>query len=777
MRFSRLLRVLCGAAIGTILSASDLGAASHAFAIGPKDFQLDGKPLQIRCGEIHFARVPREYWRNRLQSIRAMGLNAVCAYLFWNFHEWEKGRYEWSGQADAAEFCRLAQEEGLWVILRPGPYACAEWDGGGLPWWLLKNPDVKLRTSDPAFLGPATAWLREVGRVLAPLQVTRGGPILLVQVENEYGSFGDDVEYVGKIRRALIDGGFDVPLFACNPPGDLRKGWRKDLFQVVNFGRDPESGFRALREVQPDGPPMCGEFYPGWFDTWGSPHHLGDPNRYLEDLAYMLEVGGSFSIYMAHGGTSFGLWAGADRPFKPDTSSYDYDAPISEAGWIGEKFRRTRELMTRYLAPGEKLPDPPAPLPVTRVPAFPFTEHAPVFENLPAPITDDEPRPMETYDQGRGCILYRATLPPGPAATLRVARVGDFAWVFVDGRPAGVMDRRERRYEVALPARSGSARLDILVEAMGHVNFGGEIHDRKGLAGPVRLLAARGGASLVPGPWRIYRLGLDAAERADLKWKKGEKAKGPAFWRGSFELERPADTFLDLRKWGKGVAWVNGHCLARYWNIGPTQTAYLPGAWLRAGRNEVVILDLLGPDEPVSAGLEKPILDELHPERDWNQAPARKARLDLAGAKPVHAAAFEAGPAPQRIEFSAPVSGRQFCLEALDAQDGKPFAAAAELDLFDADGQPISHANWSVAYVDSEERAAEDGSVSNALDGQSASYWLTARGGQPGYPHRLVVDLGGKTRIGGFRYVPRAGEGVTGRIKNYRVYVGDALAR
>jgi beta-galactosidase len=780
MNTTAFFRVSLGAALAAVLMTAELPAAlpaKHTFAIGDKDFLLDGKPLQIRCGEIHFARVPREYWRNRLQSIKAMGLNAVCAYLFWNYHEFEKGRYDWAGQADAAEFCRIAQEEGLWVVLRPGPYACAEWDGGGIPWWLLKNPNIKLRTRDPEFVAASAAWLKEVGRVLSPLQVTHGGPILMVQAENEYGSYGKDAEYMGLIRKALIDGGFNVPLFACNPGGAIRNGLRKDLFQVVNFGRDPQAAFRKLREVQPKGPLMCGEFYPGWFDTWGAPHHLGDMPRYLGDLDYMLKTGASFSIYMAHGGTSFGLWSGADRPFKPDTSSYDYDAPISEAGWVGEKFQLTRDLIKKYLPAGETLPEPPAALPVTTVPEFAFTEVAPVFANLPRPVADKEPRNMEAYDQGHGVILYRATLPAGPAAKLSVDRANDFAWVFVDGKAAGVMDRRELRYDVSIPARTKPAQLDILVEAMGHVNFGPEIHDRKGLAGPVELRVAGGAPVVVKGPWQVFNLRLDAPELAALKWQKADaaKTKVPAFWRGSFDLAKPADTFLDLRKWGKGVVWVNGHCLARYWNIGPTQTAFLPGAWLRAGRNEVVILDLLGPEKPVAAGLEKPILDELRPELDMS-APAGKGTLKLSGLQPVHTAAFAPGHEVQDIHFAKPATGRQFAIEALDSQDGKPFAAIAELDLLGADGQPISHVKWSIAYVDSEERVKEDGSASNAIDGQTANYWHTAYSqSQPPYPHRLIIDLGEKTVIAGFRYVPRAGDNDPGRIRNYRIFVGDKL--
>ncbi len=594
-------------------AAAPAPAPTHTFAIGDKDFLLDGQPFQIRCGEIHFARIPREYWRQRLQMCRAMGLNTVCAYLFWNFHEWEPGAFDWSGQADAAEFCRIAQEEGLWVILRPGPYACAEWEGGGLPWWLLKNPDIKLRSTDPAFLQPATAWLKEVGRELGPLQITHGGPILMVQVENEYGSFGKDANYMGAVRQAVLDAGFNVPLFACNPTSDIRNGFRSDLFQVVNFGKNPQAGFRALRAAQPAGPLMCGEFYPGWFDTWGAEHHLGNTTQYLADLEYMLKSGASFSIYMAHGGTTFGLWPGADHPFKPDTNSYDYDAPISEAGHATDKFTQTRALISQYLAPGEKLPDPPPAAPVIAIAPFALTETAPVFDNLPQPVADPAPRSMEAYDQGRGCILYRTMLPAGPETTFKAAAVRDFGWVFLDGQPVGVMDVRSKTSTIKIPARTAPATLDILVEALGHVNYGQEMYNRKGIIGPVTLEGATS--------WQVFPLGLEAPELAALKWQPAAgAAKGPAFWRGTFNVAKPGDTYLDLRTWGHGIVWINGHCLARFWDIGPTQTAYVPGPWLKSGANEVVVLDLLGPTKPELAGLDKPILNELRPELDFGAA-------------------------------------------------------------------------------------------------------------------------------------------------------------
>ncbi len=749
---------------------------THTFSVGETDFLLDGKRLQIRCGEIHSPRVPREYWQHRLKLCKAMGLNTVCAYLFWNYHEFEPGKCDWSGQADVAEFCRAAQKEGLWVILRPGPYSCAEWDMGGIPWWLLKNENIQFRTSDPDYIAATRRWLAEVGRVLGPLQVTHGGPILMVQVENEYGFYGKDTNYMGQVRQALLDGGFDVPLFACNPPGAIPNGYRKDLFQVVNFGTDPEAGFKALRAAQPTGPLMCGEFYPGWFDTWGSPHHLGNTQRYLTDLEYMLSHDGSFSIYMAHGGSSFGLWSGADRPFKPDTSSYDYDAPISEAGWIGEKFQLTRQLMAKYLLPGETLPEPPPGNPVAAIPAFKLTETAAVFDNLPRAVSDPTPRNMEAYDQGHGCIVYRTTLPAGPAATLEVKEARDFAWVFVDNEPVGVMDRRRQNYRMQLPARSAPARLDILVEAVGHINFGPEVHDRKGIHAPVTLRVLGSEPAELKG-WKVYNLRLDDKMLSGLHWKTG-KASGPAFWRGTFNLSKTADTFLDVSSWGKGVLWVNGHCLGRFWNIGPTQTMYVPGPWLKNGRNEVLVLDLIGPEQPILAGLEKPVLDQLRPQLDFSKKSVNKFKLALEGVPPVYNGTFAPGAQVQDVHF-APAEGRQFCLETLNAQDAKPFAAVAELDLFDADGKSIPHTYWSIAWVDSEELLKEDGSALNAINGQTADYWHTEwSDAQPNHPHRLVIDLGSAVRVSGFRYTPRPGEGtVGGRIKDYRIYVGNALAK
>jgi beta-galactosidase len=749
----------------------------HTFTIGDNDFLLDGQRFQIRCGEVHAPRVPMEYWRNRLRTAKAMGLNTVCAYLFWNLQEPTPGHFDWSGQADAAQFCRIAQEEGLWVILRPGPYACAEWEMGGLPWWLLKNPDIALRTRDPKFLDAAKSYLHEVGRVLTPLQITHGGPILMVQVENEYGFFAKDKEYMGEIRQALLDSGFDVPLFACNPTQHLRDGYRDDLFPVVNFGSDPAGAFRALREILPHGPLMCGEFYPGWFDTWGSPHHVGNSDRYLHDLESMLKNGQSFSLYMAHGGSTFGLWAGADRPFKPDTSSYDYDAPISEAGWTTPKFDRTRELMSKYLLPGESIPDAPARNPVITFPPTTATECAPLFSNLPTPIEDKTPRTMEQYDQGHGCILYRTTLPPGPAAILDANEIHDFGFVYLDGEKIGITDRRNRHFHVNLPERTKPTTLDILVEAMGRVNFGAEVKDFKGIHAPVRILAGTDTTELTN--WKIFSFPLDAPSLSNLSFSPvaRDRSPAPSFYRITVNLAQPADTFLDMRPWGKGVVWINGHCLGRYWNIGPTQTMYVPGPWLKPGKNEFLILDLLGPQSPTLASLDQPILNQLRPELDFAHTRRPAVKLALDNIQPIHSAQFSPGAQMQEIHFDKPATGRYFALESLNALDGKPFAAIAELDLLDETGKPLPHEGWTIAYIDSEERTKEDGTAENAIDGQTASFWHTQwSDAHPTHPHHFVLDLAHPRTIGGFRYIPRQGpDSVTGRIKDYRIYIGDNL--
>ncbi len=761
-------------------SARAQGAPTGRFEVGEHAFLLDGRPVQLRGGEIHYARVPPEYWRHRLRALRAMGLNTVCAYLFWNFHESREGSFDWTGARDVAEFCRIAQSEGLWVILRPGPYACAEWDMGGLPWWLLKHPDIVLRSRDPRFLSATGRWFREVGRVLGPLQIDRGGPIILVQVENEYGFYGGDADYMGALRQQLVDAGFRVPFFACNPTHTLRRGARPDLFQVVNFPRDPEGAFRALRAVQPHGPLMAGEFYSGWYDTWGQPHHRGRASGHLDDLDIMLRAGASFSIYMAHGGTSFGLWAGANRPFRPDTTSYDYDAPVSEAGGLTERYHLTRALLLSHLPAGERLPEPPPAPPLRALAPLRPVATAPLASQLAVRHRTDAPPTFEQIDLPQGLALYRTRVPAGPAATLDARAIHDFAWVSLEGKALGVVDRRHPGTRVELPPRSQDATLELLVYAMGRINFGPEIHDRKGIQGPVTLTPSGGGAITLT-RWEVAPLRLDVAPRP-ATWQPvggaaGGDVSGPRLWRFEFSLETPADTFLDLSTWGKGVVWLNGQALGRFWNVGPTQSLYAPAPWFRKGHNEVVILDLLGPEQPVLSGRTTPILDHLRPTADFNR-PKGFGRFVLNSVRGMHEGEFAAGAEPQEVRLEEAVEVRQFGLESLSSHDGGGVASVAELELLDPSGALLPQDRWTIAYVGSEELAEEDGSAANAINGQTADGWSTAFGADaPQHPHRLVIDLGGTARVGGFRYTPRqGGDNEPGRIKAYRVYLGDELA-
>ncbi|MDA3879829.1 MAG: beta-galactosidase [Prolixibacteraceae bacterium] len=760
----------------TFLSSCETKQPAHTFEIGKNDFLLDNEPFHIRCSEMHFARVPKEYWRHRLQMNKALGMNTVSAYMFWNFHERTPGEFTWEGHADVAEFCKMAQEEGLWVILRPGPYVCAEWEMGGLPWWLLKHDDIALRSKDPRFVEASRRYLKEVGKELVPLQVTNGGPILMVQVENEYGFYSDDAEYMGEMRQAILDAGFEVPLFACNPKHTLKNGYRDDLFPVVNFGANPKGAFENLREILPEGPLMCGEFYSGWFDTWGTPHTFGNIEPYLRDMEYMLKEGASFSIYMAHGGTTFGFWAGADRPFKPDCSSYDYGAPINEAGNTTPKFYATRDLVSKYLMPGEAaLPELPAPMPFTTFTEVALSEFAPLFENLPEVKLSDEPKNMEYYDQARGSMLYKTTLPAGPVCHLTVGAANDFAWIYMDGEEVGLMDRRKRNFDITIPARNKEVTIEIFVHAMGRINFGKEVHDRKGLNAPIRFV--EGDKELKTGAWEVFNIDYNNDWLASLDYiEKTTANEKPGVWKGSFTINKLGDTYLDVSTWGKGVVWVNGKCLGRYWNIGPTQTMYVPAPWLKKGKNEILILDIIGPEKMTISGVDTPVLDQLNPEKDFAGSKRPEVDLNIDGKKALVSSSFNAGGETQTVKFKGSQSGRYFAIEALSSHDGNPYAAIAELDLLDGKGMPISHQNWTIAYVSSEESIGENGVAENAIDGQTFNHWHTAWSSMsPEYPHLLVIDLGEITQLTGFVYVPRMDENAPGRIKDYKIYLGNNL--
>jgi len=569
-------------------TVSTNAADSHTFGYKGEDFLLDGEPFLIISGSMHYPRVPRPYWRDRLRKMRALGLNTLCTYVFWDLHEPAPGKFDFSDNLDVAAYIRAAQEEGLRVLLRPGPYICSEWDFGGLPPWLLASPGIKVRTTDPQFLAAAAKYLERVGRELAPLQITRGGPIIMVQVENEYGSFGHDHDYVNAVREAIRGAGFDVTLYTSDGSSkeELDGGSLPDSPAAINFGQGEEAKeFARFAESRQGVPRMCGEYWDGWFDHWGEKHHVTDPEEAARGLEWMLSRGISANLYMVHGGTSWDFMSGAnfDGNYQPDVSSYDYDAPIDEAGRPTKKFFLIRDVIKRHLPAGREVPAVPAALPIIEIPRFELRERASLAGLLGKPTSSEQPLTMEALGQQYGFVLYRKRGLQTTKGILEFKSVRDYAIVSQGSRRLGVLDRRHKHQALEVELAGGEP-LDILVENMGRVNFGPHmVDDRKGIVGEVTL------AGLVLNGWENYTLPM--TDLSGLRFPK-EGGEGVAFFRGEFELLTLGDTFLDMRGWGKGYVWVNGHNLGRHWKIGPQQTVFLPAPWLEKGTNQVVVLDL-----------------------------------------------------------------------------------------------------------------------------------------------------------------------------------------
>ena len=586
------------------------------FEIGDRAFLLNGEPFVIKAAELHYPRIPKPYWEQRIKMCKAMGMNTICLYIFWNYHEPEEGKFDFSGQKDIAAFCRLAQENGMYIIVRPGPYVCAEWEMGGLPWWLLKKKDIKLREHDPYFMERVQLFMDEIGKQLADLQISRGGNIIMMQVENEYGSYGVNKPYVAAIRDMVRKAGFtDVPLFQCDWNSNFENNALDDLLWTMNFGTgaNVDDQFKRLKELRPNTPLMCSEYWSGWFDHWGAKHETRSADDLVNGLKEMLDKNISFSLYMTHGGTSFGHWGGANFPnFSPTCTSYDYDAPINESGKPTQKFYAVRDLLAGYLPESETLPEIPDTIPVISIPTIAMTEIAPVFDNLPQSKQSDDIRPMEMYDQGWGSILYRTTLPEtcDESQSLLITEVHDWAQVYLNGKKLATLSRLKGEGIVKLPPVKKGDQLDILVEAMGRMNFGKGIYDPKGITEKVELQRENVKEVQRLQNWQVYNLPIDYNYVSNLNYRKGNDAQGmPAYYRATFTIAEVGDTFLSMLNWSKGMVWVNGHALGRYWEIGPQQTLYLPGCWLKEGENEIIILDMAGPVKPETEGLRQPILD------------------------------------------------------------------------------------------------------------------------------------------------------------------------
>ena len=356
--------------------------AQNTFEAGDGSFLLNGKPFVVKAAEVHYPRIPRPYWEHRIQMCRALGMNTICIYIFWNIHEQKEGVFDFTGNNDVADFCRLAHKNGMYVIVRPGPYVCAEWEMGGLPWWLLKKKDIRLREEDPYFMERVKIFEEKVGEQLSSLTIQNGGPIIMVQVENEYGSYGENKPYVSKIRDIVRSSGFDkVSLFQCDWSSNFEKNGLDDLIWTMNFGTGAniDDQFKRLKQLRPNTPLMCSEFWSGWFDKWGGKHETRSAKDMVEGIRQMLDRNISFSLYMTHGGTSFGHWAGANSPgFSPDVTSYDYDAPINEYGQTTPKYFELQSLLAKYSK--KKLPKVPKSIPTISIPEFSFSEYAPLFE-------------------------------------------------------------------------------------------------------------------------------------------------------------------------------------------------------------------------------------------------------------------------------------------------------------------------------------------------------------------------------------------------------------
>ncbi len=606
----------------------------------------------IRAAELHYPRIPRPYWEHRIKMCKALGMNAVCMYVFWNIHEQQEGVFDFSGQNDIAAFVRLCQKHGMKVIVRPGPYVCAEWEMGGLPWWLLKKRDIKLREEDPYFLERVKLFEEKVGEQLAPLTADKGGPIIMVQVENEYGSYGQNKPYVSRVRDILRKVGFDkVLLFQCDWSTNFELNALPDLLWTMNFGTNADvlKQFKRLKELRPESPMMCSEYWSGWFDGWGTEHQTRPSTAMVNGIKTMLDNGISFSLYMTHGGTSFAQWAGANnKGYAPDCTSYDYDAPINEQGAPTAKYYELRNLLQQFSS--TKLPAVPKAIPVITLPAISFTEMTPLLRagNVPEARKCRDIQPMELFDQGYGSIMYSTTMPAVKAGTvLSVSNLCDYGIIYIDGEEAGRLYRRDNggsALRIEHDVKEG-ATLDIFVEAMGRINYSKLINDPKGITGSVTLLTTSGKDELTYNlkDWevRLFPLtidGIDALSSIPVTAPQSDKGtvlsaserqmSTPAYYRSSFNVKKIGDTYLDMSSWGKGLVWVNGHCLGRFWEVGPQQTLYLPGCWLKKGKNEIVVLDLIGPAAeaftsakgavakcPVIRGVASPINDLLRKDR------------------------------------------------------------------------------------------------------------------------------------------------------------------
>jgi beta-galactosidase len=566
----------------------------HIFSLGKDQFLLDGKPMQLISGEMHPARIPRPYWRHRIQMAKAMGCNTIAVYIFWNYHEVKPGVFDFkTGNRDIAAFIRICQEEGMWVLLRPGPYVCAEWDFGGLPPYLLKIPDIKIRCRDTRYMAAAERYMKRLAAEVKNQQCNNGGPILMLQIENEYGSYGNDKQYLEALRKIWLKNGILIPFFTADGPTPyMLEAGNIDGAAIGLDSGGNEKDFEQAKKRNPEVPAFSSETYPGWLTHWGEKWARPDTNDLKKEVEFLLQNKKSLNFYVIHGGTNFGFTAGANAfsptAFQPDITSYDYDAPINEQGKPTAKYFMLRNLIAKYTQ--QKIPDIPGEIPAIAISNIVMKATNDLWNNLPAPVFSPQPVTMESLDQNQGLLLYRTELIGHKSGKLTIWEPHDYALVFLDGRFIDTVFRDGGKWTVELPKQetAGNPVLEILVEGMGHINFAQYMIDRKGITDRVTL----NGMTLMN--WKIFPLPMHFSyvKKAAMPSAKKINNKAGVFFKGVFELAETGDTFFDMSNYSKGMVYINGNNLGRYWNIGPQQRLYCHAEWLKKGTNEIIVFDL-----------------------------------------------------------------------------------------------------------------------------------------------------------------------------------------
>lgn len=603
--------LLCCFLLGLLPMGINAAPKKSTFEIKNGHFYRNGKETRILSGEMHYPRIPHQYWRHRLRMMKGMGLNTVATYVFWNLHETEQGKWDFTGDKNLAEYIRIAGEEGMMVILRPGPYVCAEWEFGGYPWWLQNVKGMEIRRDNEEFLKCTKAYIERLYKEVGDLQCTKGGPIIMVQCENEFGSYvsqrkdiplAEHRAYNAKIKQQLADAGFEVPLFTSDGSWLFEGGSTPGALPTANGESDIENLKKVVNQYHDGkGPYMVAEFYPGWLMHWAEPFPQVTATSVARQTEAYLKNDVNFNFYMVHGGTNFGFTAGANydkkRDIQPDLTSYDYDAPISEAGWVTPKYDSIRAVIQKYTK--AKIPAAPAPIPTIEIPSIKLNKVADLLgyaESL-TPVPSDKPLTFEQLGQGYGYVLYTRHFNQPISGTLEIEGLRDFATVYVNGEKVGELNRNTQTYsmEIEVPF---NATLQILVENMGRINYGSEIvHNNKGIISPVVIAGKE-----ITGEWNMYKLPMSVAPEsakmgsfaASNTTSKANRLKGcPVVYEGTFTLNETGDTFIDMENWGKGIIFINGINIGRYWKVGPQQTLYIPGVWLNKGENKIVIFEQL----------------------------------------------------------------------------------------------------------------------------------------------------------------------------------------